>query len=103
MISDKLNITPIPALTDNYIWLLTNGGINCAVVDPGEAGPVLKVLEQKGLNLSYILLTHHHYDHVDGVPELLERYEAKVFGPADDRIPFLDRFARRATKYYCLT
>ena len=89
MMSDKLSITPIPALTDNYIWLLTNEGNDCAVVDPGEAGPVLKVLEQKGLNLSYILLTHHHYDHVDGVPELLERYEAKVFGPADDRISFV--------------
>jgi len=94
MMSDKLSITPIPALTDNYIWLLTNGGNDCAVVDPGEAGPVLKVLEQEGLNLSYILLTHHHYDHVDGVPELLEHYDAKVFGPADDRIPVVHQVCR---------
>ena len=94
MPADTLNITAIEAFDDNYIWLLETGEENCAVVDPGEAEPVLEVLEQKGLNLSYILLTHHHYDHVGGVATLLERYGATVFGPDDDRIPFVDRVCR---------
>ena len=58
-----MQISYVPAFDDNYIWLLHAGGKACAVVDPGDADPVLEVLEQKGLNLSYILLTHHHYDH----------------------------------------
>lgn len=85
----KLNISPIPAFQDNYIWLLEAGGNACAVVDPGDADPVLEVLQARGLDLSYILLTHHHHDHAGGVPALLESYAAKVFGPADDRIPFV--------------
>ena len=95
MPADKLSIEAIPAFDDNYIWLLSNGGKACAVVDPGDADPVLEVLEQKGLRLSYILLTHHHHDHVGGVAELLERHDPVVFGPADDRIPFIHRICRQ--------
>jgi len=87
MPESKLDISPIPAFEDNYIWLIEAGGANCAVVDPGDADPVLEALEERGLTLSYILLTHHHYDHAGGVPALLEHYPAKVFGPADERIP----------------
>ena len=94
MPSDKINITAIPAFDDNYIWLLSAGGKACAVVDPGDADPVLEVLERLGLNLSYILLTHHHHDHTGGVQELLERYDATVFGPADARIPFVHKVCR---------
>lgn len=92
--ANKLNITAIPAFEDNYIWLLRAGGKTCAVVDPGEAGPVLEVLAQLGLELKYILLTHHHYDHIGGVPELLERFNAQVFGPDDERIPHIDHVCR---------
>jgi len=88
MQADKLNISAIPAFSDNYIWLLTAGGKNCAVVDPGDADPVLELLEHEGLELRYILLTHHHPDHTGGVGELLEKYPAKVFGPDDPRIPY---------------
>jgi len=94
MLANELKITAIPAFDDNYIWLLTAGGQACAVVDPGDADPVLEVLEQRGLELSYILLTHHHYDHTGGVSELLEKYKAKVFGPADERIPFVEQVCR---------
>ncbi len=89
-----LNISAIPAFGDNYIWLITTGGKACAVVDPGDEDPVLKVLEEQGLDLRYILLTHHHHDHVGGVPALLDRYKATVFGPVDDRIPFVHKVCR---------
>ncbi|MDX2416851.1 MAG: hydroxyacylglutathione hydrolase [Xanthomonadales bacterium] len=94
MLANELKISAIPAFDDNYVWLLTAGGKACAVVDPGDAEPVLQVLEQRGLELSYILLTHHHYDHVGGVSALLEKYKAKVFGPADVRIPFVEQVCR---------
>ncbi|MCW8926647.1 MAG: hydroxyacylglutathione hydrolase [Xanthomonadales bacterium] len=94
MPATTLDITAIPALTDNYIWLLDTGDGQCAVVDPGEAQPVLDVLEPRGLDLRYILLTHHHFDHVDGVPELLEHTGASVYGPVDDRLSFVDTVCR---------
>lgn len=82
----EITITAIPAFTDNYIWLISTSGNQCAVVDPGDAGPVIQVLEQNGLDLCYILLTHHHADHVGGAGELARAYGAKVFGPHDPRI-----------------
>lgn len=94
MPANELKISAIPALADNYIWLIRGKDKTCAIVDPGEAEPVLAVLRQHGLELSYILLTHHHYDHVDGVPALLERYGATVFGPDDNRIPFVHKVCR---------
>ena len=81
-----LSISAIPAFQDNYIWLLTTGGKDCAVVDPGDAKPVLKALKERGLTLRYILLTHHHWDHAGGVPELLRHFDAEVYGPDDPRI-----------------
>ena len=94
MPADKLNITAIPAFGDNYIWLLKADGNACAVVDPGDEDPVLEVLKEQGLDLRYILLTHHHPDHVGGVPDLLEHFDATVFGPADERIPFVHQVCR---------
>jgi hydroxyacylglutathione hydrolase len=94
MPANKLRISAIPAFADNYIWLLTAGGKACAVVDPGDEEPVLEVLEEQGLDLRYILLTHHHPDHAGGVSELLEEYSATVFGPADSRIPFVHQVCR---------
>jgi len=88
MHAKNLSVTAIPAFADNYIWLLTNGGKACAVVDPGDAEPVLTVLAERGLDLRYILLTHHHPDHIAGVGDLLEKYAAVVYAPDDRRIPF---------------
>lgn len=79
-------IIPIPAFRDNYIWLVREGG-NAAVVDPGDAAPVLTYLEEHGLVLSAIVTTHHHADHVGGVPALLGRYDVPVYGPAHEAIP----------------
>lgn len=79
------DIIRIPAFKDNYIWLLRKGAA-AAVVDPGDARPVLDVLEQEGLSLSAILITHHHADHQGGVTELLAHHSAEVFGPAAESI-----------------
>jgi hydroxyacylglutathione hydrolase len=77
---DGIRIQPIPAFKDNYIWMFHNER-QAAVVDPGVAAPVLKALDEQGLELSAILLTHLHYDHNWGVPGLLERRSVPVFGP----------------------
>jgi hydroxyacylglutathione hydrolase len=79
-------IIPIPAFSDNYIWLLREGD-RAAVVDPGDAAPVLAFLAAEGLSLRAILCTHHHGDHVGGVRALVERFPVPVFGPARETIP----------------
>jgi hydroxyacylglutathione hydrolase len=87
----EITVTAIPAFTDNYIWLISSRGNHCAIVDPGDAGPVRKALRQSGMKLEYILITHHHADHTGGVAELASESGAKVFGPRDNRIPGQDR------------
>jgi len=79
-------IIPIPAFSDNYIWLLREGG-DAVVVDPGDAAPVVDYLDREGLALRAIVTTHHHPDHVGGVTGLLARTSVPVFGPAHERIP----------------
>ncbi|WGE34393.1 hydroxyacylglutathione hydrolase [Actinobacillus genomosp. 1] len=75
-----LNITPIPALSDNYIWAIQKND-NVIIVDPSDAAPVLAFLAKNQLNLTAILLTHNHHDHIDGMPELLSRYpQISVYG-----------------------
>ena len=81
-----ITIIPIPAFADNYIWTLREGG-NAVVVDPGDAKPVLDYLDREGLALTAILATHHHNDHVGGVPALVARFRVPVFGPARESIP----------------
>jgi hydroxyacylglutathione hydrolase len=79
-------IIPIPAVTDNYIWLLRHGDVG-AIVDPGDAAPVIAFLERSGISPCAILATHHHGDHVGGIPALLDRWPVPVFGPAREKIP----------------
>ena len=84
-----MNLLPIPALADNYIWLLHDGH-EALVVDPGVAEPVMQVLQARGLALRTILVTHHHADHVGGVAALREATGATVYGPANEKIPARD-------------
>jgi hydroxyacylglutathione hydrolase len=83
-----LEIVPVKAFKDNYVWTLRNA-THAAVVDPGEAGPVLDYLAREKLGLAAILATHHHPDHVGGVAQLLEKYRVPVYGPKNEPIPTL--------------
>jgi hydroxyacylglutathione hydrolase len=90
MASDPdLRIDPIPAFNDNYLWLLVRGS-HAAVVDPGDAQPVLAHLERFNLKLIDILVTHHHGDHVGGVSALVRATGARVYGPRGESIPARD-------------
>jgi hydroxyacylglutathione hydrolase len=84
-----LEATPVRAFSDNYIWIIHGARqhTRVAAVDPGEAGPVISALEQQHWQLSAILVTHHHPDHVGGVSELVERFHVPVYGPAGETIP----------------
>jgi hydroxyacylglutathione hydrolase len=80
-----LTITPLPAFADNYLWLLERDG-RAAVVDPGDAGPVLGALDRRGLALDAILVTHHHPDHIGGIAQLQARHRVPVYGPAAEAV-----------------
>lgn len=107
-----LNVTPIPAFSDNYIWCITrshtpshgsdggdggdggdsdagNDGVSgkhAVVVDPGDAGPVLQHLSAKELTLAGIIITHHHFDHTGGIDDLLAERQVPVWGPRNPAI-----------------
>lgn len=78
-----LRIVPVPALSDNYIWLIIQGE-NVVIVDPGEAQQVIDILSKYQLTPQAILLTHNHRDHTDGVYELCRIYpKMVVYGPIE--------------------
>ena len=81
-----LHVIPLPALTDNYIWLIHDDQGHAIVVDPGDAGVVEKALAERALSLTAILLTHHHDDHIGGVAALLRHRAISVYAPDDARI-----------------
>ena len=88
-----MQIIPIPCLQDNYSYIVNDViSKNVGVVDPSEASPIIKLLEERKLKLDYIFNTHHHFDHIGGNIELKKLYNAKVFGFCEDnhRIPGID-------------
>ncbi|HEX7812930.1 MAG TPA: hydroxyacylglutathione hydrolase, partial [Burkholderiales bacterium] len=87
---NPVTIAPIRAFKDNYIWCLRRGR-SAVVVDPGDAAPVLDYLDAQSLQLEAILATHHHADHVGGIPDLLAKYNVPVFGPRREAIPGITR------------
>jgi hydroxyacylglutathione hydrolase len=89
-----LEIVTIPCLSDNYAFLAHDAvSGNTALIDAPEAAPILAELDRRGWTLSHVLLTHHHFDHVDGLPGILEKHPATVIGAAADshRLPPLDQ------------
>jgi len=82
-----MNIVPVRAFRDNYIWLLVHGRY-AVVVDPGDAVPVQDYLHQNQLTLLAILITHHHNDHIDGVGELLQMTNVPVYAPRNEFFSF---------------
>ena len=89
-----LEIVTVPCLADNYAFLAHDPASgDTALVDAPEAAPILAELKARGWRLSHVLLTHHHYDHVDGLGEILAGHGAQVIGAAADaaRLPPLDR------------
>ncbi len=88
-----LEIITIPCLSDNYAFLAHDAASGeTALIDAPEAGPILAELETRGWQLSHVLLTHHHWDHIDGLADILARHPATVIGAAADahRLPPLD-------------
>ncbi len=83
-----------------YIWLLTRGN-EAAVVDPGDAEPVIRALEERQLRLTAILATHHHADHVGGLVALKQRYSAIAYGPARESLRSSIIGLRLATRSRC--
>lgn len=89
--SDAIHI--IRCLKDNYAFLIVSPGTRSAtLIDAPEAAPILSVLEREGLTLGAVLLTHHHWDHVDGLAAILQAQPSPVYGNRDDaaRLPPLD-------------
>jgi hydroxyacylglutathione hydrolase len=82
-----MNLLPLPAFSDNYIWLLQHQGL-ALVVDPGESTPVNHWLKENNHRLDCILVTHHHGDHTGGVSDLQRKWGAKVYGPAKEKLGF---------------
>lgn len=92
-----INVTGLPAFSDNYIWVIKHDSDpRIAVVDPGQAQPVLDYLHAHQLTLGAILITHHHPDHTGGVQTLLEHADVPVYGPAGERQPVNNLSARLA-------
>lgn len=91
---NPVNITPIKAFSDNYIWAITNKQV-ATLVDPGDASVCIEFLEKNTLTLTSILITHHHSDHTGGINQLVDYCQQKkwsltVYGPANENIPQCD-------------
>jgi hydroxyacylglutathione hydrolase len=94
-----LQVWPIPAFDDNYIWCIHDGK-SALVVDPGDCVPVLDYLAQHHLKLKGIVITHHHADHTGGILKLVEALGGpiSVYGPAGDNIPGRTHIVREGDK-----
>lgn len=95
---ENLFLHPIRVLRDNYVWLVATTAGDAVLVDPGEAAPVLAVLQERRLRLRSILLTHHHPDHIGGVAGILAEFDAQVIAPRDPRIPCANRHVDDASR-----
>ena len=83
-----LEVISIKALKNNYIWILVNTSTKtCAVIDPGDAVPIISFIQDNAFTLTAILTTHHHFDHTQGISLLMQHHPAIIYGPKDEFIP----------------
>jgi len=93
-------IHPIPAFSDNYIWAIHDSASQqLAVVDPGDADPVLNYINENDLALSHILITHHHPDHIGGLERLVEEFSPVVYGPEPSNIRGISHFLHEGDQF----
>ena len=91
-----LNVEPIKAYTDNYIWLVsTNEG--SIVVDPGESKEILNLIDSNKIDLKGVLITHHHYDHTNGLLDLTNKMNLEVYGPK--KIEGINNIVKESDKF----
>ena len=91
-----LNVEPIKAYTDNYIWLVsTNEG--SIVVDPGESKEILNLIDSNKIDLKGVLITHHHYDHTNGLLDLTNKINLEVYGPK--KIEGINNIVKESDKF----
>lgn len=76
-----IDVQLIPIIEDNYAALIKTPCGKVAILDPGEAAPVIQALDNQNLTPDYILITHHHWDHVNGIPKLKQKYACPVVAP----------------------
>jgi len=82
-----LNVVPIPILNDNYIWTIIHGK-KTVVIDPGLSDPVLKYHQKYNLELTAILITHHHQDHIGGIDGIINQHNVPVYAPYHEKFNF---------------
>ena len=91
-----LSVEPIKAYTDNYIWLVsTNEG--SIVVDPGESEEILNLIDTNKIDLKGVLITHHHYDHTNGLLDLTNKMNLEVYGPK--KIEGINNIVKESDKF----
>lgn len=83
-----ISVYPLPALKDNYIWVVLNDQNEAIIVDPSTGAPVLDYLEQNKLTPKAIFITHKHYDHTNGIGDILDRFSVPIYAPKNDPISY---------------
>lgn len=88
-----ITVHTIPILEDNYAYIVQSSDGKTAVIDPGEAPQIINFLENHNITPDYIINTHHHWDHVNGNPALVKKYNTFVIAPRNDvhKIKHVDR------------